>query len=384
MGHLTGGNTGQMGDSRLPIWPLCSRSHQSIMASDTRVKGTRGLRLHARCVLTNVAGEAIKGFLEGEMESNRRNVWIIVAFVLVAGCCLAIVVGAILASRFLGFPFGWSTITSVQGEPLERVFEVGGSPRLELDNFSGRLFIREGSAGEIRVRAIKHARRAADLDRIQVQMSERDGRIEIKTRKPVGLGNAWVEFEIAAPADTELHLNTGSGSVEVSGVGDGAEVSTGSGSVTANGLRGEMDLHSGSGSVSARDLEGHLKASTGSGRIVIEDMTGEIDAHTGTGSIDVRQVSGVVQLDSGSGSIEYQGSPQGNCRFETGSGSISLKLPADLGAEVDLHTGSGSIEVEFNVVGQISKRDVKGMIGEGDKVSIYAHSGSGNIDLTRD
>jgi DUF4097 and DUF4098 domain-containing protein YvlB len=325
-----------------------------------------------------------KEFLEGKMESNRRNVWIVVAFVLVAACCLVVVLGAVLASRFLGFPFGWSTTTDVQGAPLERAFEVGGSPRLEVDNFAGSLIVREGSTGEIWVRAIKHARRAGDLDRIQVQMSERDGRVEVKTRKPPVLGNAWVELEIVAPADTDLHLNTGSGSVEVSGVGEGAEVSTGSGSVTVRGLRGEIDLHSGSGSVTARDLEGRLKASTGSGRIVIEDMAGEIDAHTGSGSIDVRQVSGLAKLDTGSGTIEYQGSPRGDCRFETGSGSIDLRLPADLGAEVDLHTGSGSIEVGFAVVGQISKRDVEGMIGRGGDVSIYAHTGSGGIDLIRD
>ena len=317
------------------------------------------------------------------MESNRRNVWLVVAFVLVAGCCLIAVLLA-LAGWSLGFPFGWSTTTDVEGTAVERAFEVGGSPRLEVDSFAGRVHIRESSAGEIQVRATKHARRAGDLDRIEVQMSERDGRVEIKTRKPIGLGNAWVELEISAPADTELHLQTGSGSVEVSGVGDGAEVSTGSGSVTVRGLRGEMDLHSGSGSVTARDLEGRLKANTGSGRIVVEDMTGEIEAHTGTGSLDVRRVSGVVRLDTGSGGIEYEGSPQGDCRFETGSGSIRLRLPADLDAEVDLHTGSGSIEVDFAVVGQISKRDVKGVVGGGDTASIYAHTGSGSIDLTRD
>jgi DUF4097 and DUF4098 domain-containing protein YvlB len=318
------------------------------------------------------------------MESNRRNVWIIVAFVLLAGCCLVVIVGAALASRFLGFPFGWSTTTDVQGTPVERAFEVGGSPRLEVDNFSGRLVIHEGGEDEIRVRVTKHSRRAGDLDRIQVQMSERDGRVEIRTRKPLGMGNARVELEISAPGDTDLHLRTGSGSVEVSGVGDGAEVSTGSGSVMVHGLSGEVALHSGSGSVTARDLEGRLKVSTGSGRIVIEDMIGEIDAHTGAGLLEVHSVSGVVQLDTGSGGVEYQGSPQGDCRFETGSGNISLKLPADLGAEVDLHTGSGSIEVDFAVVGQISRLDVKGMIGEGDNVSIYAHTGSGSIDLIRD
>jgi hypothetical protein len=50
---------------------------------------------------------------------------------------------------------------------------------------------------------------------------------------------------------------------------------------------------------------------------------------------------------------------------------------------VDLHTGVGSIELDFAVDGEVSRRDVKGVIGSGEGASIYARTGSGSIDLIR-
>lgn len=336
------------------------------------------------------------------MEAKNRNVWIIVvAVVLVIMCCCALA-GAAAAMRWVtDFPFDLDSGLGFGQERIEETFEVGSAPTLEVDNFAGSLTVHPGERGEIRVVAIKQGPPAMNLDRIEIQMSEQGGGLVIKTRKPSGLGSGSVRFEIVAPADTYLDLHTGAGSVDVGGFDNSAKIhsgagsltlrdlegdvkaDTGAGSVTAQNLRGEVDLHSGAGSVEVRDAAGSLKVDTGSGRILVEDMTGEIDAHSGTGSMEVREVEGPARLDTGSGSITYNGTPLGDCRFKTGTGSINLRLPAALDAEVDLHTGVGAIEVEFPVAGEISKRDIKGAIGSGGEVSIYAHTGSGSIDMLR-
>ena len=87
--------------------------------------------------------------------------------------------------------------------------------------------------------------------------------------------------------------------------------------------------------------------------------------------------------DSGSGGIEYQGAPQGDCRFETGSGSITLELPPDLSMEVNLDTGTGSLDVGYDVAGTVSRKEVRGVIGDGSHGSIRAHTGAGSIHLVR-
>lgn len=117
-------------------------------------------------------------------------------------------------------------------------------------------------------------------------------------------------------------------------------------------------------------------------QIIVPPNT-RLDLDTGAGGIDVHGVRGEVRLDTGAGSVEYEGEPLGDCAFETGAGSITLKLPEDLNAEVDLSTGVGSIEVEYDVAGQVSAWEVEGLIGDGSEASISAHTGAGAIEVVR-
>jgi DUF4097 and DUF4098 domain-containing protein YvlB len=263
----------------------------------------------------------------------------------------------------------------------ERTFEVGPAPDLRVDTFAGAVTVRAGSGGEIRVVATKRAPRTSDPERIEIQMVEQGNGLVVRAQNPRRLSNAAVNFEITAPPGTRLDAHSGSGSVQVNGLEGGVRVDTGSGSVTLRDLKGDVDAHTGSGSMEASKVEGSLVLDTGSGRVTIEDMVGDSKAHTGSGGIDVYGARGIGLFDTGSGSVEYEGSPVGECRFKTGSGSITLRLPADLDARVDLHTGSGSIDVAYPVDGQASRNDVQGVIGSGDGATIVAHTGTGSIQL---
>jgi DUF4097 and DUF4098 domain-containing protein YvlB len=90
-----------------------------------------------------------------------------------------------------------------------------------------------------------------------------------------------------------------------------------------------------------------------------------------------------MDAHSGAGNIGYQGTPYGDCRFETGAGNITLMLSADLNMQVEFQTGMGIIDVEFPVDGQVTSRRVQGFIGSGDQGTIYAKTGAGNIDVIR-
>jgi DUF4097 and DUF4098 domain-containing protein YvlB len=285
------------------------------------------------------------------MESRNRNVWIIVIVAVVLLCCCALAIAAAVAVGT-----GWFTIfpTRIQGglgtvsEVSERTYTVGSTPSLTVQNFAGGITVRAGAAGQIQVSVTKKGTTTASLDSIQVAMNPQDGGLSIQTTRSGIAGNLSVQLEIVAPADALLDLHTGAGSIDVSGFANGAKVDSGAGSLT------------------------------------IQDVTGALDAHTGAGSLDVRGATGSARLNTGAGSISYQGTPQGNCRFETGTGSIQLALPAGLNATVDLGTGVGDIQLGgFAVQGQVSRRSVQGTIGSGGQVQIYAHTGTGSIDLIR-
>ncbi len=248
-------------------------------------------------------------------------------------------------------------------ETVEESFAVGDAPVLTVDSFGGDVTVQEGDGDTIQVVATKRASREKDLDDIEVSMKERDGGVEITTDRPSGFRNVSVELEITAPASTRVDVRTGGGDVSI------------------HGLQERIEVDTGGGDIAIRDASGTINANTGGGRIDIDSATGEIDADTGGGSITVRDASGPVRLNTGGGSIDYGGRPQDRSDFETGGGSIKLRLPADINVQVDLETGGGRIEMEFPVDGHVSERSVNGTIGTGEEGEVHAETGGGSITV---
>jgi DUF4097 and DUF4098 domain-containing protein YvlB len=284
------------------------------------------------------------------METRNRTVWIVVAIVVVLCCCALAVAAAVAvgAGWFTLYPVSRSQVgLGAMSERTEQSFNVGAAPNLTVDNFAGNVTLRAGAAGTVQVIATKRASNQAGLNRIDVQVEQQQGGLLVRTSTSGIPSNLSVQLEITAPAGALLDVHTGAGTLDVQG------------------------------------FSGAVKVDTGAGSVSILDVQGSIVGHTGAGSIDVQGATGQVQVDSGAGSIDYLGTPQGDCRFESGTGSIRLSLPANLGATLDLSTGVGDVSVAFAVAGQVSKREVQGTIGGGGETSIYAHTGTGSIDLIR-
>lgn len=279
------------------------------------------------------------------METKNRNtgVWIFLAIVVgiaVVSCCALAAIGAVGVPAILrsAFPEGvrWPLIEvnlpeGEQTERIEKSFEVGSEPSVSIENFAGAVVIGAGEEGTIRVVATKRAEGTSNLDAIVVEMTAEGSRLEIRTSHPSvsNIHNMSVKLEITVPAGTDLTLRTGAGSVEVSGV------------------------------------------------------QGSLRVEAGAGSIEIRDAAGPVSLSAGAGSIDYEGSPAGACQFHAGAGSIVLRLPADASVTVDLSAGLGGVHSELPVSGSVTKRSVRGTIGEGDQASITAGAGVGSIDLLR-
>ncbi|HEX9368901.1 MAG TPA: hypothetical protein VF921_19880, partial [Vicinamibacterales bacterium] len=65
-------------------------------------------------------------------------------------------------------------------------------------------------------------------------------------------------------------------------------------------------------------------------------------------------------------------------------GGVALYLPPDFGAELDAHTGDGSIRNELNLTaesdGERARRTLKGKLGDGGK-TLHIRTGDGSIRL---
>ena len=281
------------------------------------------------------------------MESKNRGVWIFLVVVLVGACCFALAVAGGAAGWFLFVSDGRSVQMGGGEARSAGTYQVGSAPLIEIENFAGRVIVRAGDGDGVEVVATKKAPLTSNLERIEVDVIERDGSLMIETGKPATYRNVSVDLEITVPAGSFLRAQTGAGSVEV------------------------------------YDLTGDIELDSGAGSLTIVGVSGEIEAHTGAGSIDVQGAVSRVRLDTGAGSIDYQGTPVGDCEFESGAGSITLRLPAGLNASVDLETGVGTVSSDFAIDGSVSKREVRGTIGGGDGARIYAQTGTGSIQFVR-
>ena len=291
------------------------------------------------------------------MPEKSSSPWIIVAVVaLVVACCCALAAAAAAGGLLWFMPLQRLEAPGCGGERFEQSFDVGQTPHLDIDNFAGSVLVQAGDGRNVRVVVTKQAGLGSDLDRIEVHITERDGGLSIRTKKPGTMSNASVRIEIMAPTGTRLDAHTGAGSIEVRGLRGGVQVDTGAGSVSLTDLGDSAAVHTGSGSVQIQGLNGDLEVDTGSGSVALDGVTGDIEAHTGSGGVDVQRATGQVRLDTGTGGINYQGTPQGDCRFETGSGGgwgLNYSQQQPLATMIDATTaahGSRSVRLPLPLV----------------------------------
>jgi len=145
---------------------------------------------------------------------------------------------------------------------------------------------------------------------------------------------------------------------------------TGDGSISLSGFKGNIQTRSGDGSQDLDSVEGMLRASAGDGHIRAAGRFDVLEVGTGDGRIDVRVLPGSTINSS--------------WRLTAGDGSITLQLPENLAADLNLHTGDGHITLDMplTVDGRLGRNDVHGKLnGGGNPVTV--HTGDGSIVLEK-
>lgn len=262
-------------------------------------------------------------------------------------------------------------------------FAVDGTPTLTIDNFYGDVAVRDGKGNIVEVVASKRAAQEKHLEQIEVEISQTDSTIEIRTDIPFDLMNVSVELGITAPTSTQVDLQSGGGDVSIVGIAGRVKAVTSGGDIEIWEAKSPLDVHTAGGNITVFGAKGGLRAESSGGDIEIHDAHVEATVSTGGGNIQILGASGEIQVNTGAGDIDYQGRPQGDCRFDTGRGHIRLRLPADINARVELETPDGDIDIDWPIVGYETQQRVRGDIGNGDQGKIRADTGRGDIDVIR-
>jgi beta-lactamase regulating signal transducer with metallopeptidase domain len=116
-------------------------------------------------------------------------------------------------------------------------------------------------------------------------------------------------------------------------IDDGAGFSS---SFGASGIR----MNSAGGAISLRAAPDGARVTTGGGAIRIGPSGGEVYAQTGGGNIDIGPLTGSVEARTGAGevTIELRGAGEHTADVSSGLGRVTLILPRDLNATLELET----------------------------------------------
>lgn len=293
---------------------------------------------------------------------------------------------------------------------FDRNFTVSGPVDLNIQNSSGSVSIRRGTADKVEIHArIRSSNWFGDSEEQAKKILEKPpveqsgNSIRITRPEPHDWFNhVSINYEISVPEETTVvsstgsgsqkvasikgpvNVKSGSGSVNVSDIGAQTEASTGSGSITLDSVKGPARVQTGSGSVNANGIAGAFRVRTGSGSIDFRQTApGDVDAETGSGHITIENITGGVTAHAGSGSIRVDGRPTSEWNVHSGSGSIDLRVAGDQGLDLYARTSSGSVNVDSPITlegGQINRHEVRGKI-RGGGTRLEATTGSGTIHI---
>lgn len=289
---------------------------------------------------------------------------------------------------------------------FERTLTVTGRVDLTIRSGSGRIVIRPGSDGTVkisgRIRASNSWFSSDASDRIrQIEknppIEQAGNSIRVGQSRDESLfRNISISYDVTVPVQTTVNAGTGSGSVEVgdlqgavearSGSGGieigrvaGAVVaSTGSGSIAVSGAQ-SLDAHSGSGSIEARGIGGAVKANSGSGSIRVEHAgKGDLDVSASSGSVVVTGVDGAAHVSASSGSVTVEGRPSGPWNIHSSSGGVTLRVPSNAAFDLDARASSGDVKSAHPVTmtGTAERHRIQGKVrGGGPLVEVSTSSG---------
>jgi len=169
---------------------------------------------------------------------------------------------------------------------------------------------------------------------------------------------------VTVPRKCPTQVGVVSATAVMSGISSRASVKSVSGGITLDGVAGDVEANTVSGALEAQGINGRLNFRTLSGDLTLADGWLE--------RLDASAVSGDVTAD-----VDLD--PLGGMQVNTVSGEVTLRLPAEADARVNLHSLSGDVRSEFTELRQSSapaSRSVSGSLGAGSgQVSVSTMSG---------
>jgi len=291
---------------------------------------------------------------------------------------------------------------------FDRTLDVSGPIHVELGTVSGRVDI-AGSPdskihvhGDVRVSGIGIGNSQKRLDDIIANPPvELRGDTLRVGKEMTRMHNVSISYTLEVPKEAAVNAASVSGSVSIRGVRGPVQAESVSGSVRAEDIAQDVKVSSVSGSVEVQNCGDDVRATSVSGSVTVTNAKGDVlahsvsgdvrannpggrvDANTSSGSVTVRAANGDIKGHSTAGSLRVLGNPSGNSYWDlkTSSGSVELAVPSDAKFHFSANAVSGQISAQIPIlIEEQGKHSLRAHVGDGGG-RVEVHTVSGSIEV---
>ena len=255
----------------------------------------------------------------------------------------------------------------------------------------------------IRVQANSRDEAQSFADKIQIEVQQTAGGVEVKTVYPdehawhirIGKSPSYsVNYDIAMPSDAPLNVRNSFGNTEASGIHPSVDIQNNNGSVSMRDV-GAARVNNSFGSIELTGAGGNVSVTDTNGTVQVSDVKGTLEVRNRFGSITTKNIQGAATIAGGNGAVTLTDSSSGN--ITTSFGSVDAR---NVKGDLMVHDSNGNVEIATiggaaditNSFGNVTFSDVHGLVNlktnngrvKGSSAtgsSVTIHDSFGNIEL---
>lgn len=252
----------------------------------------------------------------------------------------------------------FTLITFTHADDWSKTYDLTGKPELRVEASDANIHIEPWDQNKIEARVTTRGWHIGVGGAVEIVDRQQGNAVEIEIREhshahiSIGIDTRRIDVEIHMPRSGKVEAQTEDGRIE------------------AHGLAGDLSFKSNDGRLELADLDGSIRAKTGDGSVRVSGRFDQVELSSGDGH---------VELEARRGSQVRE-----DWEVRTSDGGVRLSLPADLAANLNLHTGDGHIttDLPITVQGSYDKSNLHGTINGGGK-ELKVHTGDGSITLDK-
>jgi hypothetical protein len=258
----------------------------------------------------------------------------------------------------------------------QKDYPLSGSAALTIETSDSNLDIHScGDCKTMRIHVI--AGEKLSNFRLEEHQDQNHVYFSLKEKPHVGLDIHW-----HASHGTQVIVETPT-SVEL-------DARTADGNLSARNLSGNVQVHTSDGNLTLEDLHGDIHLTSSDGNITVHNVTGTLEARGADGHMKIDGQFSAVQLHTSDGNLDFALAPgsqlTGASRIESSDGHVTIRVPQNLAADLDVSTSDGHIDctlplqMDHYSSGESASHHLRGHLNAGG-TALSIHTSDGNVSI---